>query len=77
MAFCDDDLLTLNLFAEASKISNLLADTNKRAVFKRLGEDVSQYSVSSTTAFEDDDQSLFAAKKTKEENAKVGYEKIY
>ncbi|KAK7601153.1 hypothetical protein V9T40_008594 [Parthenolecanium corni] len=65
----------ISKFSDTSKATNVPADTIKRAVFKRLGEDVSQYSVSSTTAFEDDDQSLFASKKTKEETAKVGQEK--
>lgn len=64
------------LFVEASKLTNLQADANKRAVFKRLGEDVSQYSVSSTTAFEDDDQNLFSSKKTKEDAAKLSAEKV-
>ncbi len=63
------------LFADFSKAPVVPTDPSKRAVFKRLGDDVSQYSVTSTTAFEDDDHSN-SAKKLKEDTAKLSQEKV-
>lgn len=45
-------------FAKSNpKLANSQLDS-KRTVFKRLGEDISQHSVTSTTAFEDEDQTV-------------------
>ncbi|XKL66160.1 hypothetical protein PGB90_009580 [Kerria lacca] len=58
-----------------SKAINMPVDVNKRAVFKRLGDDISQPSVSSTTAFDEDEQNAFVTKKFKEDIAKISQEK--
>lgn len=64
------------MIADYSKSVNLQMDVNKRAVFKRLGDDISQPSVTSTTAFDEDEQNMFAAKKLKDDTAKVSQEKV-
>lgn len=57
-------------FKENSKSANLQTDPSKRTVFKRLGEDISQHSVTSTTAFEDEEQAI-TLKKFKEDAVKT------
>lgn len=53
-----------------------IQDTGKRTVFKRLGDEISQYSVTSTTPFEDDDQLSLSSRKSREDTTKSIQEKV-